>query len=106
MVAVVRLPWVSRSALDVAQGEIAFLREHVRDLTDRVARMERHSLGMPETPRQPKPVFQPMPKALKDHIDGFASGVTRKDMRDRLYRKHTAGAPWAEIMNEVMKDER
>lgn len=95
-----RLPWVSRSALDVAQGEIGYLRAQVSDLLDRLTRVERHRLGMSEVPREPRPSMEPMPKQLHELINEYADPSIRKNMRDTLYRRHARGDSWADIIAE------
>lgn len=94
----------SRDALRAAYAdEIAHLRSQVDRLTDHLTRIQRREAGMTETPRAPRPALEPMPRELHEYIAGIANGSLQKEIRDRCYRRHAKGEPWASIVQEIVQ---
>ncbi len=99
-----RWPWVSRRAFDLAIDERDRLREQNLYLTDSVVRITRREAGLPEIPRELKPPPDPMPRALREHIESWASKATRDQEKRRAYALLKEGKPWGEIMEILMPD--
>lgn len=108
----IRWPWTSAARLDYAQSrledafsQIGWLRRQNQSLTDQLVRVQRHQVGLHETPREPRPAIEPMPKPLHDYIKGFANKSIQKAMRDAAYKRHAQGEPWNDILEDTMRDE-
>lgn len=98
-------PLVSRRAYDEVRAERDYLRERNEALQDAILRLERRAVGLPETPRQPKPAPEPMPKVLWDYIAGFENPVSRRQMREVAHRRYLAGEPWDRIVEDTLPPE-
>jgi hypothetical protein len=90
-------PWVSRRAYDTVVEERNYLRDQMAWLLMHVQRMDRVEHGVPEAPRMPRPVLEPIPRSLLSFIDEFNSPSIRKEIRDRCFQRHARGEPWSVI---------
>jgi hypothetical protein len=99
-----RWPWTSVARLDDLATEIAWLRERVAFLEDRIERRQRFELGMPEAPREQKVVRTTMPAELAQYIRGFANPQLRRMQMVEAIRRNNAGESWDSIKAEVMDE--
>ena len=100
-----RWPWTSRARLDDALEQVAHLRAECAKLTEAMTRIGRREVGLPETPRQPRPAPEPIPEELERYIRGFENRSVRANMRQEALLRRVQGTPWAEITRDAMKVE-
>jgi len=100
-----RWPWVGRGRLDDALEQVAFLRAENARLSEALTRIGRHEAGMTEEPRAPRPVVEPMPESLKEHIAKWGSRDLRKQQTTEAYRRHVRGVPWTTIEADILAEE-
>jgi len=100
-----RFPLVSRLAFDVVAAERDHLRAENARLSEALTRIGRHEAGMTEEPRAPRPVVEPMPESLKEHIAKWGSRDLRKQQTTEAYRRHVRGVPWTTIEADILAEE-
>jgi len=98
-------PWVSRRAFDLVVAENDRLRTQVDGLIDHVKRIDRIEHGVGEVPRPARPTYDPMPKELVDHINGWQHPGVSRDLRNRAWARRRAGEPWAQIVHSMLIEE-
>lgn len=123
-----RWPWVSAARLDAerayqehrfallqeqtefrilaANASIDWLQRQNAQLTDQLVRIQRRQAGLHEVPKEPKPALEPMPRALREYIAGFANRSIQKAQRDAAYKRHSQGEPWSSIAADLMEDDQ
>lgn len=100
-------PWTSVARVEDAQREVAFLRAENVKLTDALLRVGRREAGLPEVPREPRPIapVEEMPRPLREYILRFANTSVQRSLREQAIKRHNAGASWEEITKLVMKED-
>lgn len=100
----IRWPWVSVRAYELLEREHARIVAQNAQLLDSLIRFQRHDAGLPEILREARQRadIQPMPKDLREYIEGFRNPSLRKDMRDRAYRRHARGEGWDPIAASML----
>ena len=96
---------LSRSVLPPNTSEGDALRASKNPDADRATWRIEH--GVSEVPRKPRPEIPPMPKALLDYCNAFATPSLRKMYRDEAYKRaHVQGQSWEIIMADVMGEDK
>lgn len=75
------------------------------ELLEHLKRMDRVDHGVGEVPRKPRPELEPMPKELREYLDGFADPNLRREQKNTAYRQHARGTPWDDIIADVIPKE-
>lgn len=108
-----RWPWTSITRLDDANDrlrdakeEIVHLRALNASLTEQLTRLSRHEAGLPEVPREPRPMQEPMPRDIRDYISGFQTDAIRRAATQTALRKHARGESWAKVKSDMIPKEQ
>jgi hypothetical protein len=69
-------------------------------MADDITRMKRVELGLPEQPREHKPL-EPMPDTLRHLIDSWDSQASRRHQGQEAYRAFARGKGWEAIERDM-----
>ena len=108
-----RWPWMSVARLEDAREQVQYLRGELdgalltnAKLVDQMTRISRREAGLPEVPREPRPIeaTEPMPRPLREHILRFSSQAVQRSLREQALKKHSEGLSWDDISKLVMRE--
>lgn len=100
--------------LDDAREQVSYLRGELDGalltnarLMEQLTRISRREAGLPEVPREPRPIRaeDPMPRPLREYILRFASQNMQRSLREQALKRHAQGASWEEILALVTKED-
>lgn len=96
---VIRWPWVSRRAYDLALRQLADKDMQIAQLL----RMHRGAAGLPEVPveRKEKPTAEPIPTEIRQVIDGFESDEFRAALYQEVRAAREQNVPWEQIYDRI-----
>ena len=96
-------PLVSRRAFDLVVDERDRLRAQNDRLIEHQNRIERREAGLPEVPREKRPV-QPMPRTLRRWIEGHGTPEIRRALMQEAHKRYAGGQSWESIEQEVTRE--
>lgn len=109
-----KMPWVSRVALELALDENARLRLQNDKLLDSIVTLQRKNFGMKERPglppdapgqqQDPSWMTEEIPEHIEEIIKGYSSVAIRDTIQIDIRNARRQGTPWEEIyrlMTEV-----
>ena len=94
-----RIVWITEQMKreERAIGEVAFLREQVRVLTEHRVRMERVEAGLAENVPPPKAPPETMPDEVSEMIGQYESGAVRDALLREIGTARKQGVSWKSI---------
>ena len=98
----IRWPWVSRRAYDLAIERAERAEARVKELTDQIVRMARRARGMSEiTPAGKERPASPVPSEIERHIQAYEDPLIRSEIRRAIIRRLEAGEAPGEILKAL-----